>query len=260
MDKISSADYKAFILVLMIDRVDKRNLGLRTKSEFLLGILGYLPLLVSGSNLAEPERSILLSYWKSYLALEKKDNAAIEENVVEADAMSVMRPWIDLISIRIWDRRFFISSSKAIGLASQEVIEGDIICIPLGCCHPVVLRKVEDHYINLGETYVDGYMYGEAMGMLEREELKLEDLELSCNKNRLDVSTPPANVSGMFGRKHKFICHTYIPSIRTGTPAIVHQLPHLTHCHLHPPPSFHRCPRITQHYDPDTIPQRQQNL
>lgn len=68
-----------------------------------MGILSYLSLLVSGSNLAEPERSILLSYWKSYLALEKKDNAAI----VEADAMSVMRPWIDLILIRIWDRRFF---------------------------------------------------------------------------------------------------------------------------------------------------------
>lgn len=178
MDKTSSADHEAFIRVLIINRVENRNLGLRTKSEFLLGILGYLSLLVSGSNLAKPETSILLSYWKSYLALEKKDNAAITEDFVEADAMSVMRPWIDLILIRIWDRRFFISSSKAMGLASQEVIEGDIICIPLGCCHPVILRKVEDHYINLGEAYVDGYMYGEAMGMLEREELKLEDFEL----------------------------------------------------------------------------------
>jgi hypothetical protein len=140
------------------------------------------------------------------------------------------------------------------------VIEGDIICILLGCCHPVILWKVEDHYINLGEIYVDGYMYGEAMGMLEREELKLEDFELSWNKNRLAVPIPPANVSDMFGRKHKFICQTCLPSTRTGTPATVHQLPHLTHCHLHPPPSFHRCPRITQHYDPDTIPQRQQNL
>jgi hypothetical protein len=72
LDKTSSADHEAFIGVLIINRVDKRNLGLRTESEFLLGILGYLSSLVSGSNLAEPERSILLSYWKSYLALEKR--------------------------------------------------------------------------------------------------------------------------------------------------------------------------------------------
>jgi len=42
----------------------------------------------------------------------------------------------------------------------------------------VILRKVEDHYINLGEAYVDGYMYGEAMDMLEKGELKLEEFEL----------------------------------------------------------------------------------
>jgi len=57
-------------------------------------------------------------------------------------------------------------------------VEGDLICIPLGCCHPVILRKVEEHYVNLGEAYVDGYMYGEAMEMLERGELKLEEFEL----------------------------------------------------------------------------------
>jgi hypothetical protein len=55
------------------------------------------------------------------------------------------------------------------GLACQEVIEDDNIWITLGCYYATILRKVEDHYINLGEAYVDGYLYGEAMGMLERE-------------------------------------------------------------------------------------------
>jgi hypothetical protein len=64
------------------------------------------------------------------------------------------------------------------GIASEAIEEGDLVCISLGCCHPVILRKVEDHYINLGEAYVDGYMYGEAMGMLEREELKSEQFGL----------------------------------------------------------------------------------
>ncbi len=89
-----------------------------------------------------------------------------------------MTVWVVLIYDNIWDRRFFISSSKAMGLAWREIREGDIICIPLGCCHPIILRREENHYINLGEAYVDGYMYGEAMEMLERGELELEEFEL----------------------------------------------------------------------------------
>jgi hypothetical protein len=44
--------------------------------------------------------------------------------------------------------------------------------------HPIILGRVEDHYINLGETFVDGDMYGEAMDLLERGELKLEEFKL----------------------------------------------------------------------------------
>jgi hypothetical protein len=177
MGKISGADLEAFIRVLVFDKVKKENLGNRTKSEFLLGILGYLGLVFSDSKLIEA-KALILSYWKSFLVLEKKDDAIIQESFVEAEAKEVMASWWAGILRRVWDRRFFISSSKAMGLASEEVVEGDLICIPLGCCHPVIIRKVEDHYINLGEAYVDGYMYGEAMEMLERGELKLEEFEL----------------------------------------------------------------------------------
>ncbi|KAH8750972.1 heterokaryon incompatibility protein-domain-containing protein [Hyaloscypha sp. PMI_1271] len=176
--KTSSADLEALVRVLVFDRAVEENLGMRTKSELLLGILGYLGLVFSDSKLIEAKTSILLSYWKSFLVLQKKDNTTMEESFVEAEAKAVMEAWLVFILNRFWDRRFFISTSKAMGLASEEVVEGDLICIPLGCCHPVILRKVEDHYINLGEAYVDGYMYGEAMEMLERGELKLEEFEL----------------------------------------------------------------------------------
>ena len=151
---------------------------MRTQSEFLLGILGYLGLVFSDSKLIGAETSILLSYWKSFLVLEKKDDATIQESVITAEAKVLMESWRVIILGHVWDRHFFISSSSAMGLASEEVVKGDLICIPLGCCHPVILRKVEDHLINLGEAYVDGYMYGEAMEMLERGELKLEEFEL----------------------------------------------------------------------------------
>jgi hypothetical protein len=176
--KTSSEDLEALVRVLVFDRVMEENLGMRTKSEFLQGILGYLGLVFSHSKLIEAETSILLSHWKSYLVLQKKDNTTMEESFVEAEAKVVMESWLTAILGRVWDRRFFISTSKAMGLASEGVVEGDLICIPLGCCHPVILRKVDDHYINLGEAFVDGYMYGEAMEMLERGELKLEEFEL----------------------------------------------------------------------------------
>jgi hypothetical protein len=176
--KTSSADLEAFVRVLVFDRAKKKYLGMRTKSEFLLGILGYLGLVFSDSKLIEAKTSIPLSYWKSYLVLQKKDNTTMQESFVEANAKAVMESWWVTILRRVWDRRFFISSSNAMGLASEEVVEGDLKCIPLGCCHPVILRKVDDHYINLGEAYVDGYMYGEAMEMLERGKLKLEEFEL----------------------------------------------------------------------------------
>ncbi|KAH8778098.1 heterokaryon incompatibility protein-domain-containing protein [Hyaloscypha finlandica] len=166
--KTSSEDLEAFVRVLVFDRAKKEYLGMRTKSEFLLGILGYLGLVFSDSKLIEAKTSILLSHWKSFLVLQKKDNTTMEESFVEAEAKVVIESWWDVILNLIWDRRFFISSSKAMGLASERVVEGDLICIPLGCCHPVILRKVDDHYINLGEAFVDGYMYGEAMEMLER--------------------------------------------------------------------------------------------
>jgi hypothetical protein len=176
--RTSSADLEAFVRVLIVNLIKRENLGYRTNSEFLLGILGYLGLTFSDSKLTEATPSILLSYWKSFLALEKKDDTTIQESFIEAEAKTFMEPWRTIILDHVWDRRFFISFSKAMGLASKAVVEGDLICIPLGCCHPVILRKVEDHYINLGEAYVDGYMYGEAMEMLERGELKLEEFEL----------------------------------------------------------------------------------
>lgn len=120
----------------------------------------------------------MLNYWILFLDQMAEAYPIKSRSTIESECVTIMEAWITLICAFIWDCRFFISSSKAMGLSSREAREGDIICIPLGCCHPIILRKEENHYINLGEAYVDGYMYGEAMEMLERGELKLEEFEL----------------------------------------------------------------------------------
>jgi len=155
---------------LICDRVTRHDIGRYSKSEFLHDILGYLSQFFTDSDLDQFSSSILSEYWDFY--------GVRWRGVAEEGIENVMQMWMSVIFENIWHRRFFISSSKAMGIATQEMIEGDIICIPLGCCHPIILRRVEDHYINLGEAFVDGYMYGEAMDLLERGELKLEEFKL----------------------------------------------------------------------------------
>ncbi|KAE9377436.1 HET-domain-containing protein [Stipitochalara longipes BDJ] len=177
IDRTSSTEQEAFFRTLTFNGMEAKHVGHRSTMEFLSALLGYLALILVNKGLIRADsNSKLFRYWEEYLVLEKKDHP--HEYALEADRKILMQAWLDLILTHIWDRRFFISSSKAMGLGSTEIMEGDLICIPLGCCHPLILRKVENHYVNLGEAYVDGYMYGEAMEMLERGELKLEEFEL----------------------------------------------------------------------------------
>jgi hypothetical protein len=175
--EIASAEHEAFVRTLTCDQVKQEHHGSLTKSEFFLGLLGYVGLMFSNARLI-PSSSFFLHYWILFLDQSVQATPTKSRFTVESESIAIMKVWIAFIYSFIWDRRFFISSSKAMGLASREIRERDIICIPLGCCHPIILRKEENHYVNLGEAYVDGYMYGEAMEMLERGELKLEEFEL----------------------------------------------------------------------------------
>ena len=176
-EESSSAEHEAFVRTLTRDKINQEHLGPSTKSEFFHGLLGYIGLMFSNAKLIDPS-SFMLNYWILFLDQRAQATPTKSRSIIESELVAIMETWIALIHDYIWDRRFFISSTKAMGLASREIREGDIICIPLGCCHPIILRKEENHYINLGEAYVDGYMYGETMEMLERGELKLEDFEL----------------------------------------------------------------------------------
>ncbi|KAH9203959.1 heterokaryon incompatibility protein-domain-containing protein [Leptodontidium sp. 2 PMI_412] len=60
-------------------------------------------------------------------------------------------------------RRLFVSQDNLVGLAPACAELGDVICVLLGCRYPVVLRRKGGHYLLVGEAYMDGYMYGEAV-------------------------------------------------------------------------------------------------
>ena len=68
-------------------------------------------------------------------------------------------------------RRFFITKRGYIGLAPFSSRPGDKICILLGGKTPYVIRSSRKrHFRFIGESYVHGLMYGEAMEGSEEEE------------------------------------------------------------------------------------------
>lgn len=72
-------------------------------------------------------------------------------------------------------RRLMTTSKGYIGLTSDVTRSGDVVCVLLGCSMPMILRPVGNRYTVIGECYVHGLMDGEAMGMLERGDLKTQD-------------------------------------------------------------------------------------
>jgi hypothetical protein len=71
--------------------------------------------------------------------------------------------------------RVFGRTSKGYFVLAPRVMQvGDIVCVLFGGKMPFILRPWGQRYLLAGECYVHGLMDGEAMGMLERGEVKEE--------------------------------------------------------------------------------------
>jgi hypothetical protein len=75
-------------------------------------------------------------------------------------------------------RQFFITSDRRFGLAPYDAQKDDIVCVLLGYGCPVTLRPEGDHYLVVGETYLYGYMRGEAINEMSEGILKEEEFVL----------------------------------------------------------------------------------
>lgn len=64
-------------------------------------------------------------------------------------------------------RCFFTAGFGLMGMGTGFMESGDIVCVPLGCSTPVILRAERNgEYRFVGDAYVDGYMYGRAVDEL----------------------------------------------------------------------------------------------
>jgi hypothetical protein len=75
-------------------------------------------------------------------------------------------------------RVFFLTQGGYMGLGPAGMLANDRICVLYGCSVPLVLRKVESHWVLVGECYVHGLMDGLVMDMLASGELEDSTFEI----------------------------------------------------------------------------------
>ncbi|KAH7417920.1 heterokaryon incompatibility protein-domain-containing protein [Cadophora sp. MPI-SDFR-AT-0126] len=128
-----------------------------TRTLFLDRVLGY----PRKSN--EGVRYLANQTWKSAVKLGLSTKLAVGLNVLRANVLH---------------RQLMISKKGYIGLGPVPARQGDLICVLYGCSVPVILRKVDKHYILVGECYVHGLMDGEALDLLAIGKATEKDFEI----------------------------------------------------------------------------------
>jgi len=86
-----------------------------------------------------------------------------------------LRARIRLTSI---DRRFYITENSYFRLGPPVTSTGDVIYIFLGAKTPFLLRKQEEFFEIIAESYVQGLMSGEVMAQMQEGKLMTEMISL----------------------------------------------------------------------------------
>ena len=76
------------------------------------------------------------------------------------------------------DRRLFRTLGGYFGNGPKAIRKGDLCCVLFGSRIPMILRPEGWHYLLVGETYLHGYMHGEAIEKWRRGEVNDQAFEL----------------------------------------------------------------------------------
>ncbi|KAI8624574.1 heterokaryon incompatibility protein-domain-containing protein [Xylariaceae sp. FL1651] len=97
----------------------------------------------------------------------------------QIDADDYRGIWTEHCANKMMGRCFFMTTNGLIGIGTGFMDVGDVVCVPLGCSTPVILREGgKGDYGFVGDAYVDGYMNGEAIEQWKSGHLKLKHYDL----------------------------------------------------------------------------------
>ncbi|KAH8593983.1 heterokaryon incompatibility protein-domain-containing protein [Bisporella sp. PMI_857] len=125
-------------------------------------------------SIADLSKTLVARFGPTSDALSGLDTRALESSnsQKELSAEDEKKAMAATLSVNLMmnRRRLIITEMDISGLAPWDAVEGDKVCILLGCRFPVILRQIGDHYILIGEAYISGFMDGQ--GMLDMSEGK----------------------------------------------------------------------------------------
>jgi hypothetical protein len=67
-------------------------------------------------------------------------------------------------------------NERDIGMPDEQVQPRDILCVVLGCTGLLFILRFGEVFQILGQSYIQGFMYGEAVSYATKEELLFQDL------------------------------------------------------------------------------------
>jgi hypothetical protein len=83
---------------------------------------------------------------------------------------------LQLTAVALRNRRLFTTHTGLLGLAPDEIQEGDTVAVLKGCSYPVVLRPYQHGFKYVGECYIDGLMDGEGFEATNSNEYRVVDI------------------------------------------------------------------------------------
>lgn len=111
-----------------------------------------------------------------YLPLDK-ELTAYATSAQEISIAAQKRIVEETCGARMMGRCLFVTQNERfVGMGTGFMAPGDIVVVPLGCHSPIVLRpESRGEYRFVGDVYVDGYMYGEAVNEWKEGKKELDE-------------------------------------------------------------------------------------
>jgi hypothetical protein len=99
------------------------------------------------------------------------DIPTMHESLYFSRFQKCMQGWIT-------GRVLFETKDGYLGLGHKMMRKGNCICVLFGSKIPFMMRKVDDHFILLGECFVLGLMDGEAIDSLEERLVESQEFQV----------------------------------------------------------------------------------
>lgn len=83
-----------------------------------------------------------------------------------------------VVATKIRGARLALTCDGYLGLFPPKVGETDVVSVVRGCPSPIILRRVDNHYIHLGCCFIVGLMNGEVAQLLRSGNLLVDQVEI----------------------------------------------------------------------------------